>query len=61
MEPIINQEQFLPIIQQEPGGGKRRESALQLPVGDGGRKGKKAQRVKYYMKNRYRGGIRKLR
>lgn len=57
MEPIINQEQFLPIIQQEPGGKKEGEKergclALQLSVGDEGRK-RKAERVKYYMKNRY--------
>lgn len=56
MEPIINQEQFLPIIQQEPGGGKRDRLALQLSVGDEGRK-RKAERVKYYMKNRYEEAI----
>lgn len=39
MEPIINQEQFLPIIQQEPGEGKRKKGCLllQLSVGDEGR------------------------
>lgn len=54
MEPIINQEQFLPIIQQEPRRGKKKESclALKLSVGDEAKK-RKAERVKYYMKNRH--------
>lgn len=55
MEPIINQEQFLPIIQQESGGKRGREreresEAPQLSVGDEGRKRNAGVR---YMKNRH--------
>lgn len=59
MEPIINQEQFLPIIQQEPRGKKSRGSRrLPGPATLSGRWGeeggkKKAKQVEYYKKNRY--------
>lgn len=43
MEPIINQEQFLPIIQKEPGGGGSQWES----------EGREKSRVRHYMKNRY--------
>lgn len=45
MEPIINQEQFLPIIQKEPGRGGKKEGgeALQLSVGEKEERGKQSQ------------------
>lgn len=51
MEPIINQEQFLPIIQKESGRGGEKGGRLFNSQWE--RRKREENRVRLYMKNRY--------